>query len=300
MPAADLDRARAFVLAAARLLDRHRFALRFDGGDPEAVAAALRPYANPDGGFGHALEPDLRGPDSQPEPTRHALAVLLDDLGRPDDPAVARACDFLAAASAPEGGVPFVLPSARAYPHAPWWQPADDPPPGLTTTGALAGLLLRHGIEHPWVPGATAFCWSAIEALEGSSPYELRGILEFLEHAPDRDRAARALDRVAPFVAEHVTLDPAEREGERHRPLDFAPHPGAPGRALFDDATIEANLDALAAAQRDDGGWTFDWPAWAPATEPEWRGWVTIRALETLAAYGRPPAAAERGAAASP
>ena len=89
-------------------------------------------------------------------------------------------------------------------------------------------------------------------------------------------------------MAQHVALDPAAEAGQRHRPLDFAPHPRSPARALLDDATIAANLDALAAGQRDDGGWTFDWPAWAPASEPEWRGWMTIRALETLAAYGRP------------
>ena len=44
---------------------------------------------------------------------------------------------------------------------------------------------------------------------------------------------------------------------------------------------------ALAAGQQDDGGWRFDWPAWSPGAEVEWRGVVTIHALRVLAANGR-------------
>ena len=62
----DLDRAADFVWRNARLLDRHLFARRFLGQSPEHVIHSLRSYQNDDGGFGNALEPDLRGPDSQP------------------------------------------------------------------------------------------------------------------------------------------------------------------------------------------------------------------------------------------
>jgi hypothetical protein len=41
-----------------------------------SVVDALRGYRNPDGGFGHALEPDLRCPGSQPAPTLYALEML--------------------------------------------------------------------------------------------------------------------------------------------------------------------------------------------------------------------------------
>jgi hypothetical protein len=40
------------------------------------VLAALAAYQNPDGGLGNALEPDLRGPASQPEPVEVAFRVL--------------------------------------------------------------------------------------------------------------------------------------------------------------------------------------------------------------------------------
>jgi hypothetical protein len=50
---------------------------------------------------------------------------------------------------------------------------------------------------------------------------------------------------------------------------------------------IERHLDALAAQQRPDGGWMFDFPEWSPAASAEWRGIVTIQALTVLRAYDR-------------
>ena len=76
-----LERAEEFIWRNARLLDRQRFAYHFKDdagkdGAGAAVVAALRAYQNPDGGFGNALEPDLRGPDSQPVAVQHALEFL--------------------------------------------------------------------------------------------------------------------------------------------------------------------------------------------------------------------------------
>jgi hypothetical protein len=52
-------------------------------------------------------------------------------------------------------------------------------------------------------------------------------------------------------------------------------------------ALIEAHLDHLAASQQADGGWTFNWPAWSPAAEREWRGIRTVEALFVLRANDR-------------
>ena len=184
-----------------------------------------------------------------------------------------------------------MLPSVRDYPRAPWWEPQDDDPPGsLLPTAGIVALLYRHGIEHPWLAAAAEFCWRRIEALGGTNPYEVRSVLPFLEHAPDRPRAEEAFARVGPKVFEQglVETDPGA-PGEVHTPLDFAPRPGSLARGLFEDGAIEAHLDALAAAQQDDGGWSFNWPRWNAATTLEWRGFMTVRALSILQAYGRLP-----------
>ena len=58
------DRARDFIKAQARPLDRVLFEYRFEGAPVDLVTAELARFQNDDGGFGHALEPDLRTPTS--------------------------------------------------------------------------------------------------------------------------------------------------------------------------------------------------------------------------------------------
>src|SRR5262249_50053450 len=119
-----VTRAADFIWQNARLLDRQRFAHLFLGASSAPVVAALAAYQNLDGGFGNALEPDKRCPDSQPVDVEMALRVL-DELGDESiwsGPLVARVLDFLPTITTSEGGIPFVLPSVRAYPRAPWWE----------------------------------------------------------------------------------------------------------------------------------------------------------------------------------
>lgn len=283
----DFSQATDFVWRTSRLLDRHRFAFLFLDGPRDAVLAALRPYQNADGGFGHALEPDLRGPVSQPVPSWSALCVL-DEIDAFDDPMVHQICEYLMTITTDEGGVPFVLPSAYAYPRAPWWQGTEHPSAALNPTAAIAGLLHKHRVQHPWLAGATMYCWNRIATLETTDAYEMRATLPFLEHVPDRDQAEQAFARIGPKILKQnlVALDPAER-GEVHTPLNFAPRPDSLARQLFTNEIIKAHLDALVAAQEADGGWPINWPVWTPITGLEWRALATIDALTTLRAYGR-------------
>ncbi|MDF2715684.1 MAG: terpenoid cyclase/protein prenyltransferase alpha-alpha toroid [Paenibacillus sp.] len=71
-----MERARRFIYGNARLLDRKRYEYHFEEGSAESVVEALRAYQNHDGGFGNALEPDIRCPHSQPVPTEMALAIM--------------------------------------------------------------------------------------------------------------------------------------------------------------------------------------------------------------------------------
>ena len=283
----DLSKATVFVWRTARLLERHRFAFLFLDGQREKVLEALRPYQNADGGFGNGLEPDVRAPLSQPVPTWTALCIL-DEAGAFADPMVTQACEYLRSITTAEGGVPSALPSVRDYPHAPWWETADQPLASLNPTAAIAALLHKHRVEHLWLTAATEYCWRQLDTMEQTTPYEMRAVLPFLEYVSDRERAGQVFARVGPKILEQklVTLHPTTEE-ETHSPLNFAPHPQSFARRLFSDEVIETHLDALASAQQEDGGWQFNWLAWNPATALEWRGVVTLEALVTLRAYGR-------------
>ena len=288
MGSPDLDAAARFLAASGRVLDRRRFERHFAGGAARPVRDAVAAYRNDDGGFGHALEPDGRAPGSQPAALQLALRTLH-EVDAWDEDLVAGGCDWLERSAPAEGGAMFVDPGIAGWPHAPWWRPQDGLPASLVTTGAIVGTLNARGFRHPWVERANELMWSRVEALGEPLPYEMLGIVAFLQTAPGRARARAAIDALADSLHRVVTLDP-DAPGEVHGPLEFAPLPDSLARAVFDAGTIEAHLDHLAGAQRDDGGWTFNWPAWSPAAEADWRGSITVDALLTLRANGRLPA----------
>ncbi|MGW4234158.1 hypothetical protein ACWEF9_33660 [Streptomyces sp. NPDC004980] len=293
-----LARAEQFIWLTARVLEQRRFAHLFLDGSADAVETALAAYLNEDGGYGHALEPDLRGPVSQPLHTAHALSVL-DSIGRCGGMRVERICRYLTDVSTKEGALPALHPSQRGYPAAPFIPVVDDPPAELLATGPVVGLLHRNQVWHAWLFRATDFCWAAVDALEQSHPYEIEAAVAFLDGVPDRARAEAAADRLGHLVREQrlVVLDPRRRAeypvapgyapGEHHFPYDYARTPGSFARRWFSEAELEASLDHLSGEQEEDGGWPVSWRQWAPGTALEGRPIVTLKALQTLRAYGR-------------
>lgn len=287
------ERGRAFLRDNARILEQRLAENVFDGADAAPVVAAVGAYRNPDGGFGHSLEPDSRCPTSQPLYAEIALEALRTAGAEPDEAVLVSLCDHLASVAAPGGAVPLMLPGFAAYPRATHWQGVEELPPDLNPTAALAGLLHGFGATHPWLDDATAWCLDALEA-DGlpADAHALRCVLTLLEAAPDRQRAERIAGGLAAALPEAAfyRADPDDPE-YGVTPLDLAPEPASPWRKLFGDDVIAANLDALAAEQQPDGGWPI---RWEPPTEPstwEWRGMVTLRALATLVADGRLPTA---------
>jgi hypothetical protein len=280
--------AAAFLAASGRVLDRRRFERLFEGGAAAPVRDAVAAYRTEDGGFGHGLEPDGRTPGSQPPAVQLALRTLHEaDAWDPD--LVVGACEWLERTAPAEGGTTFVAPNAEGWPHAPWWVPQPGLPASLIFTGLIAGTLHARRVDHPWLDRVTELLWTRLDDLpHGLGAYDVAGLLRFLDHVPDRERAEAAFARVAPLLADPavVELDP-DAPGEVHGPLEFAPLPTSLARRVFDDATIAAHLDHLVTVQRDDGGWMFSWSVWSPVAESEWRGSVTVDALVLLRENGR-------------
>ncbi|MFF0160984.1 hypothetical protein ACFYRY_26130 [Streptomyces sp. NPDC005263] len=294
-----LARAEHFVWLTARVLEQRLFAYHFLNASADPVETALDAYRNADGGYGHGLEPDLRGPVSQPLHTGHALRVL-DSVGRCGGQRVERVCRYLTSVTTPEGALPAIHPSQRGYPAAPFIPIPDDPPGELLATGPVVGLLHRNEVWHAWLFRATDFCWQAVESMQRSHPYEIQAAVIFLDSVPDRPRAEVAADRLGRLVRENrlVALDPDRLDaspvapgyapGEHHFPHDYAKTPTSLARAWFTDHEMARSLDFLAGEQQEDGGWPIRWRQWAPGTALEARPAVTIEALRTLRAYGRP------------
>ncbi|HEX3976107.1 MAG TPA: hypothetical protein VHW96_07560 [Solirubrobacteraceae bacterium] len=294
----DLAAAQAFIDTHGRLLDRRRHALltgeRDGDADRAAVLAALEAYRNPDGGYGWGLEPDLRSPDSQPAAAGHAFEVFAE--ARPaSSPHAAALCDWLDAITLPDGGLPFVLSMSSSAGVAPWFAGGEPALSSLQITAFVAAAAHRVAAHdpavagHPWLERATTYCLDAIAALDGDPfAYALAFSIRLLDALHDRQLGATAeMDA----LASHVPADgrvpvTGGAEGETLRPLDIAPDPGRPSRALVDSGAVTADLRRLADGQRDDGGWTVDYLPISPAGSLDWRGYATVKAIATLRRNG--------------
>jgi hypothetical protein len=291
-----IERAAEFVWLTGSTLVQRRMAYWLGEGDRDAVLAALAGYRTVDGGYAFAIEPDVKGPAPQPLSAMAALEVL-DEVDAVDQEIAASICDWLLRHTAEDGGVPDLLSSIAAYPRPPWVEPSRQDRGGLLTTARIAGILLEHGIEHPWVDGAAAFCRKAISEIDTTHPYEVFSVLRFLEHAPERAWAEAEAKRFGALVRDGdlVLLDPANPDGiasppgyseeEFTYPCEFAREPESLAAQWFSEEELHVSLDRLASEQRDDGGWPIYYRRWSPAIEQQARPGFTLSALRTLRAW---------------
>jgi hypothetical protein len=290
----DLNKAADFMATHARLLDRRRFELLTGRGDRDALLAALNAYRNPDGGYGHGLEPDLRSRTSQPGPALHAFEVFA-ELPSGTAPEAKGLCDWLETVTLPDGGIPFGVSVPDPAGCAPFWAGADPDASSLQITAVVAAMAQRTAVHdpavaaHPWPARATRFCLDAIRAKRGLHALELAFALWLLDAVHGIEPEAAELiallgDRIPPDGLVHVE---GGLEDEMMRPLDFAPYPDTPVRALFAPDAVASELDRLEAQQQDDGGWIVDFASYSPAAGLEWRGYRTVKAVAILRANGR-------------
>jgi hypothetical protein len=276
--------ARDFIRTDGRLVERRLFATLFEGADPVGVVDALRGYQNADGGFGHALEPDKRCPDSLGLDVETAFGMLL-AAGALDDDMVRRACDWLQSVATPEGAVSMASPVIENYPraeHMGEWTYQPD----LNPTAGLVGRLYALGFEHPWREQAATWCAKTLANGFAGDAHSLHESMEYLEHGPGEVDLEAVRDQLA--KVSYYRADAADPE-YGVTPLHFAPTPDSAWRPLFTDEQIAGHLDRLIADQQQDGGWAITWEPPGLAAKLEYRGVETMRALQVLKAYDRLP-----------
>ncbi|HSB65243.1 MAG TPA: hypothetical protein VLD65_01615 [Anaerolineales bacterium] len=282
-----MEKGTSFIWQNARMLDRAIFENYFLDGSPDRILSIMRLYQNPDGGFGHALEPDLRARESQPLFIEFALRTLYDC--QLHDPEIAyRACDFIASHSDLTRGIPTLLPSSQSYPraehmlHAGWLEPAMDRLVGLV------GMLNWQGVQHPWLPGAVDVCLQHLATTIYDDSHTILTAFCLVESVSKQRSDNQLFDKLSQDLlkANFFCLEvPIKSYGLT--PLIFAPSPTSYCRKIFTDDQIEAHLDELLSQQQADGGWPIMWRPPSEMANCEWRAQKTVMALATLHAYGR-------------
>ncbi|MGP4028943.1 hypothetical protein [Actinomadura sp. 3N407] len=282
----NLNKASDFMAMHARTLDRRRFEVLTGEGDRDALLAALNAYRNPDGGYGHGLEPDLRSRTSQPGPALHAFEVF-EELAPVTVPEAVALCDWLESVTLPDGGLPFALRVPDPAGCAPFWAGADPEASSLQITAVVAAMAQRVAAHdkavagHPWLDRATRFCLGAVRTKDEPHALELAFTLWLADAVHDTEVIDMLGGHIPDSGLVHVQ---GGLEDETMRPLDFAPYPGRPVRALFAPEVVAAELRRLEEEQQDDGGWRVDFASYSPAAELEWRGHATVRAVSILTA----------------
>ena len=298
LPRNRFDAACQFVATQGRPLDAALLAHGLGQGSAEAVMVALIAFQNPDGGFGHGLEPDTRSPASTAIATSIGLRLLARVEAPARHPTVVGAIEWAAAALDRDNGVwPIVGSDVGLAPHAPWWTWSEDLAANWNgfrfnpTAEILAHLYHYRGATpadaRESAEAGLRRTLAEMSLLEGA--YDLKCAIRLAEaDGLPADLVAPLNALVRRSIAAH---DPADAHAS---PFDAAPTPSSPFADLV-DGRIEAALTALMGGQAEDGGWVWnpewawgfvDKKAWAEAHR-DWRGWVTREALETLAAYGR-------------
>lgn len=286
-------KAEQFIYSHARLLDRRRYAYHFGQGTAEEVLEALRPYQNADGGFGSALEPDIRTPASQPVATELALHVM-DEVGIFDLQMLQGVRLYLENTVIPgTGGWPLATRSIFQGPRAPWWNIEDDTSPSLNPSGQLLALLYKQQADtsfhhEAWFSQSDAFVRSRLLEADRKDYHDVIQCIAFVRHAPQDTRTQQMESLLLEWLAsdELVERDPYQ-SGYRHKILDWFPSPDSFGASHVPKELLAAHLEALIAQQQEDGGWPLPWDAISPACLNEWRGMRAVDNLRVLSAYGR-------------
>ncbi len=293
--------ARAF-LERGRALEAAVFAYTLEDGPAWHVLDALAAFQNPDGGFGHGLEPDVLCGATSALATSVALRRLAEIAAPPGHTLVAGATDWARRTIDPGTRTwRIVPPEAEDAPRAPWWDQdgleerfhgfALNPKADL-----VAQLFALSDGEDGWLDQLAGDVVREIEhrtvAATNLDMHEIIACVALADapHVPVSVRH-RLVELLGPIVDAAVLRDPDAWHDYGLRPLAVAPRPGCAFAGALHDV-VHAELDYLIAEQASDGAW---WPTWAWGRDDAtwerqreaWASVLTLDALTRLHAYGR-------------
>ena len=298
-------RARQFLVTQARPLERALFEHRFEGAPVNGALAELARFQYEDGGFGHALEADMRTPSSSALATGIGLRMLRELDCPADHPMVHKAVAYLIAAYDDGARVWRVVPSdTNSYPHAPWWHDEDGSLAQLFDGFRIIPRALIVGSLHHfstlvssnWLDAVTEETVRYIEMVEvlgagGGSDLEYAIGLTEAKNLPQHN-AARLQTRIQKAIPAAVDRDLAKWSSYCVTPLNIVPTPNSLGADLIKDE-LQMHLDYQIAHQTPEGTWDPTW-SWGNAypevweqARLEWRGHLTLEAVTQLRAFGR-------------
>ena len=272
----DFAKACHYVHGNGTLFERALFDWLFAGGSLARIQQIILCYKNPDNGFGHGFEHDLKTPQSNPLSLEYLLGVMKYS-GIPPGSILAGSADWLVAQMDKDGNLRNP-PETRDYPLAPWWQDAG----GQTMPDSIVGNLIHFNAATPSLIEKT-IRW----ALANHTPESIRenNWLFMAYHAFDFFFAIDELPDLPHFrqatIHNIVACASAAPENQYDSLFSFAPSLDSPIAKALPAGLLDRALDLLEGAQQDDGRWLDQ------HNLPQWQSMTTINVLLALRRYGR-------------
>ena len=293
-----MEKTKVWLMRCGRPLEAARWEFLFEQGSKESVIRYLQAFQNPDGGFGHGIEPDFWLPDSSSIAAVTAGRILLEIDALPSDEAVQGLVSYLIGTPQVQPGMwASVLPETNDYPHAPWWHWEEDVQKTwmFNPSVELAAMLIH------WAPAGSEGAGLGWESLRHALRrlmtaremewHELQSYQRCLEMlAPERTEFDAEMEYSFDQAAAKVhclVLAVIDRDvsnwgsGYKPLPLDFIRSPDHP---LYGELRelVHQNLRFYLDQKNGEGLWNISW-SWGQSPEEfavASRYWQGILAVE--------------------
>ena len=216
-----------FIEASARPLEIARFHHVFNGASGNLVFAALKKFQNADGGFGHALEPDLRTKESSVLGTSIAFQIILATESKPGPTFVSTSLAYLLSALNKTTSHWRIIPEvAEQSPRAPWWNQANRENGfnqfSLNPTSEILGYLFDYQEQIP-ESILTTVSEQVINHLSNSEEIEMHSLLCCLRLLETKNLPAKLAQlvhqKLKQTIDQTISTDPAQWQAYTLRPL---------------------------------------------------------------------------------
>lgn len=258
-----------WICTHGRALEASYFGVLFRSEPVDAFLDQLAQYQNPDGGFGHALEPDLWNPLSTPYVTQVALGLMA-SLGFRDasHPLIKGALAYLRSGDGfANGQWLFSVPSNNDCAHAPWWtySPESNGMENIGLSAELAAHIL--GLcqpDDPLYQTAKRIALATLNSfMDGQRGGEmgLSGCAALMPHWAQMDIPYTMEDIGRTLIkrgSAAIVRDPAQWHSYVPRPSSAISSPASPLYPGNEDA-IHLELDWLIDALPEDDVWPINW-----------------------------------------
>ncbi|WP_335872850.1 hypothetical protein [Bacillus sp. 2205SS5-2] len=281
--------AERYLLGTGRELEKAMLAYEFYEGSLETVLNELKRYQNDDGGFGHALEPDVRLELSSVISSTVALQILTRYQVSSEHSIVRKVIHFLLNVFQENNmGWEIVPQAVEDYPAAPWWKYAGVQANWGNPNAEILGYLIQYEdlVPPSLITNLTQQAISYINNLETYEFHELLCFLRLKKHLSDSN-SAKMEDKLLHMIKQCVITDEAKWTEYGLQPIDVVSSPESPYYELLNE-TWEKNLQFRISQQDELGSWNPSWSWFGefeniwPLAEKEWRSVLTFNMIRLL------------------